>query len=97
MITKAQCKKWIAALRSGKYRQGIEFLKHGNRYGTRYCCLGVAKELFGLRAEPDHALVDFGWMDEEVQTVLTKMNDSGHNFTQIADHIESEILPELKS
>jgi hypothetical protein len=34
-------KKWVAALRSGKYKQGRKFL----RYKDEYCCLGVACEL----------------------------------------------------
>lgn len=32
--------KWIAALRSGEYKQGIGCL-HGVREGDEYCCLGV--------------------------------------------------------
>ena len=34
--------KWIAALRSGKYKQGKKFL---NKEGTRFCCLGVLCDL----------------------------------------------------
>lgn len=41
---------WIAALRSGEFKQGAGKLKHGNQNGTRYCCLGVACEIFpGLK------------------------------------------------
>jgi hypothetical protein len=35
-------KKWVEALRSGKYEQGNGYL----RQGGLYCCLGVACELF---------------------------------------------------
>lgn len=35
-------KKWIAALRGGKYKQGAGALRDGDHY----CCLGVACELF---------------------------------------------------
>ncbi len=38
-------KKWVAALRSGKYKQGIEKLCSGNQNGTRYCCLGVLSQI----------------------------------------------------
>lgn len=41
MLTEPQ-KKWIEALRSGKYKQGKGFLKYKNTY----CCLGVACEIF---------------------------------------------------
>jgi hypothetical protein len=34
-------KKWVEALRSGKYKQGKAYL----RKGDKYCCLGVACEL----------------------------------------------------
>lgn len=35
-------KKWLAALRSGKYRQGYGHL----RKNDRFCCLGVACDIF---------------------------------------------------
>ena len=35
-------KRWIEALRSGKYKKGNGTLK----YGDSYCCLGVACEIF---------------------------------------------------
>lgn len=39
--------KWLAALRSGKYRQGSGFLKIKGQNGVqdRFCCLGVLCEL----------------------------------------------------
>lgn len=41
MLTENQ-QKWLAALRSGKYAQGQCDLHRGDRF----CCLGVAAELF---------------------------------------------------
>ncbi len=38
-------KKWIAALRSGKYKQGTDYLKIKGVRGTSYCCLGVLSQL----------------------------------------------------
>lgn len=35
-------KKWLDALRSGKYKQGVGQLRTGNRF----CCLGVACEVY---------------------------------------------------
>jgi hypothetical protein len=38
-------KAWIAALKSGKYKQGLFFLKHtSNDNELSYCCLGVLCE-----------------------------------------------------
>jgi hypothetical protein len=39
-------KKWVAALRSGKYKQGTGKLKKSTPDGDRFCCLGVLCDLF---------------------------------------------------
>lgn len=40
-------KKWVKALRSGKFKQGTGTLKQYNRKGqVKYCCLGVLCELY---------------------------------------------------
>lgn len=40
-------KKWVKALRSGKYKQGTETLKQYNSNGeAKHCCLGVLCELY---------------------------------------------------
>ena len=40
-------KKWVRALRSGKYKQGKGTLKQYNRKGeAEHCCLGVLCELY---------------------------------------------------
>jgi hypothetical protein len=54
--------KWIAALRSGSYRQASGVLRetfHSGPEATRYCCLGVACELF-RQANPE----DGRWQKE---------------------------------
>jgi len=40
-------KKWVKALRSGRYKQGKDCLKSKSKRGvTRHCCLGVLCELY---------------------------------------------------
>lgn len=40
-------KKWVRALRSGKYKQGRNALKYKSERGVvRHCCLGVLCELY---------------------------------------------------
>ena len=40
-------KKWVAALRSGQYFQGPNYLKQTDKAGqVRHCCLGVLCELY---------------------------------------------------
>lgn len=89
--------KWIAALRSGEYRQG----KHYLREGSRFCCLGVACNLIDPGAwEYDE------WREEDTQIpsavaasiglgterfYLADLNDAGSSFSQIADYIERSL------
>lgn len=55
-FTQAQL-KWLEALESGEYKQGtgqlceVVFDKNGEVKGYKYCCLGVAGELFCNNAE----------------------------------------------
>lgn len=46
-------KKWVEALRSGKYKQGQEMLMRYNEGG--YCCLGLACEIAGIKIESGYA------------------------------------------
>lgn len=91
--------KWVAALRSGEYRQGKGWL-HNN--GT-YCCLGVACKVVGI---PNSDLRSC-WIKSYDQTfdsvpkilrgssgvayTLGKMNDDYISFFQIADYIEANL------
>ena len=89
--------KWVAALRSGRYKQGKGKLKAG----SKYCCLGVACKLYPGKLP---ALRDFARLPDEVQEwlglnsdsgefgeqCLAKINDEGASFAEIADLIESE-------
>ena len=48
-------KKWIKALRSGKFKQGIGMLKQFNSKGqARHCCLGVLCELYNEEMKKNH-------------------------------------------
>lgn len=51
-LPKAFKNKWIKALRSGQYKQGNGFLKYKSdelAHPFKYCCLGVAGELCGVK------------------------------------------------
>lgn len=39
-------RKWVDALRSGEFEQGRSRLRHNDRDRDRYCCLGVACEVY---------------------------------------------------
>lgn len=100
----AGLKKWVAALRSGKYEQGVARLQSD----TGFCCLGVAcKELIAKpNLDSDGKLVGHylnrqddapKWLVKLVRdfsdkfelTDLPLLNDSrSHNFDEIADLLE---------
>ena len=97
-------KKWIAALRSGEYAQGKDYLYHPDENGDEaYCCLGVLQAI-EPRIEQNHdgdeilddaSLAEFlgvGLGDGFDQTRYAHMNDQGVRFPHIADVLESEWL-----
>lgn len=54
-MRKTVAKKWIKALRSGKYKQGQSFLKQYNEKNQpRHCCLGVLCELYNDEMKKNH-------------------------------------------
>jgi hypothetical protein len=92
-------RKWVAALRSGKYAQGRHYLR--NSAGA-YCCLGVLCKINTGRAPKKAAAVYYGasqGLITEIQEYrLANLND-GHEsskrvlippktFKQIAAYIE---------
>lgn len=96
--------KWVAALRSGEYKQGTyNMFKDG-----KYCCLGVASELCGVPARGKVISLDEGYTEEDIRKIphalrgkananqvvciLTHLNDvSEKNFNEIADYIEQNL------
>lgn len=95
--------KWLAALRSGEYKQGKSQLY--NRAQDTYCCLGVAcrisapdKEIpmsgYILQVFADYENVPsiiVGASSKSIVSTLTYMNDSGKTFEEIADWIETNL------
>lgn len=99
-------KRWVAALRSGEFKQTRNRL----HYGDGYCCLGVACELY--RRETGKGKWDSNnfFLGKNVTLPLVvreslqlrrdngrfgsgglaTMNDDGRTFAEIADLIESE-------
>lgn len=97
-------KIWVAALRSGEYKQGRERL----RYEDEFCCLGVAcdlsdptgwdKMLYGeyeydgkSNYMPDDVRTTYG-LEAADQHELGSLNDKGMDFPAIADHIEKHYI-----
>src|SRR5262245_7943484 len=90
-------KKWVEALRSGKYKQCQNQMFDGDGY----CCLGVAQLVVGLEVRQHSKLLTLPAMEklgltyqngyaEGIRKSLANLNDAGTAFTEIADIIESE-------
>lgn len=99
--------KWVAALRSGDYKQGIGGLRDTH---DSFCCLGVLCDIVdpggwqdpvmsgadwvthrGAQGFPDSLLEDVG-VDRFFSRRLAKKNDGGITFDKIADLIEGALL-----
>jgi hypothetical protein len=98
-------RKWVEALRSGKYRQGQRNLKTPD---GAYCCMGVCLDAVctgawdgGMYME-DGGRIHGGYLNPDFcgrvglpraeVFVLARMNDEeGKTFAQIADHIEANL------
>lgn len=88
--------KWLKALRSGKYKQGMELLKfEGDNKQTRFCCLGVLCDVGHIRSTSSAVIKgkngDYRILPQNVQQTLTEMNDGGKRFTTIATYIEKNL------
>ena len=72
-MKKEIAKKWIKALRSGKYKQGKGYLKQfTSKNEPRHCCLGVLCELYNDTMKKNHKKILY---TEEMQD-----NSSGTSF-----------------
>ena len=96
-------RKWLDALRSGKYPQSQYALKRL----SGYCCLGVACDVYdSTRWEmvpqgfkymgivgflPAVVAEEFGLSNTLIDTVMTMNDASNASFAEIADYIEKEL------
>lgn len=89
-------RKWVAALRSGKYRQGFNALSSTTREGQVLCCIGVG---FCV-AKPEENVCAHGTTDAAQKLGLTPaqefalvgLNDDDEaSFAAIADYIEQNL------
>jgi hypothetical protein len=92
-------RKWIADLRSGRFKQGVGCLRTED---DEYCCLGVAipDDMVGVvqfcryyyngyAAELPPSVAEALGIDATLMEKLITMNDGdGKSFSQIADYLE---------
>lgn len=100
-------KKWLEALRSGRYKQVTCALADFNENKWEYCVLGVAAKIAGYKPSSfeangtlDHDMKKIpavirdnanGGTPEIASTLMSMNDDEEKTFTQIADYIEKEL------
>ncbi len=93
--------KWVAALRSGRYHKGTNYLKTTYQGRVFHCALGVLAEELGLFDGQDgkmstvkgspHRFPD-SFMATEIQNDVSLRNDrTPMTFSDLANYIESRI------
>lgn len=92
MLTKEMKENWIAALRSGDYKQGKVRLQQKDRF----CCLGVLCHLNRIEIGLGHDNEAYDWLAGYISNyninTLWQMNDiNGKTFPEIADWIEENL------
>ena len=80
--------KWIAALRSGNYKQGFKRLHYKGEWGDVYCCLGVLCELaiesnVPIRREPIPQ-----------NTLVNNGNTQGYGPISVSEYRNYNLLPD---
>jgi hypothetical protein len=79
-MKKEIAKKWVKALRSGKYKQGQSWLKQYDKKGQEHhCCLGVLCELYNDEMKKKHkkSLNSKTLEDWNVTRISFNKNDQG--------------------
>ena len=77
--TKAAIRKWVAALRSGEYKQTIGTLQ--NSHG--HCCLGVACEIFTDKYKRDYNKFLIGGSPEIEKGAPVWLDEFNNDFSRI--------------
>ena len=96
--------RWVAALRSGKYKQGTRELRKDRVRSVQHCCLGVLCEISPkIGALPNNGnyylgpqALDAAGLTDAEQRKLADLNDDGLNgvpygFKRIANYIEKNL------
>lgn len=98
-MNKELLKRWVAALRSGEYTQGARKLRMFDPVAecTRYCCLGVLREIEPSIREVNGEFLDRDSLQQHMggdiqQKDLAVKNDFKMPFPEIADYIEKKYL-----
>jgi len=88
--------KWVAALRSGKYKRAEGVMRKGTASNPEgFCCLGVLCDVVGqkrFKAQSTFSNPAINHLlPHNVRQRLGYMNDGGKTFKEIANYIEQNL------
>lgn len=99
--------KWVAALRSGKYEQGKWALNSNNKFCCLGVLCDISPDVhpvgevkgdviykYANNEQVSYLPPAFGdniGLDYEAEETLSRMNDRGNSFSEIADYIEQNL------
>ena len=90
-------RKWVEALRSGRYVQlQGGYIRDPRPESNRHCCLGVLCEVAYTAPQWGDTLIlrklyPKVKLSRKAAQELAKMNDAGATFAELADHIEATL------
>jgi hypothetical protein len=98
--------KWLAALRSGEYRQGMRNLKYNQEGEVYHCCLGVLAEMADPKSLQRDEFVDEVFMYQKSSWVgLYRIEGAEEIFDYLSEDmqkilwrmndVEKESFPEI--
>lgn len=86
--------RWVEALRSGKYEQGIHYLKLDANGTSQYCCLGVLCEIAGKKLVPG-GKEEHGATGDEVQVYGVRVKTESGLYSTATQIPASKTLEQL--
>lgn len=95
-MKKEIAKKWVKALRSGKYKQGKGYLKQFNsKNEPRHCCLGVLCELYDQQMKKNHKKTLYAdhMVDSETGTEFISLNQHDGGLPRVVREWANMINP----
>lgn len=95
-MKKEVAKKWVKALRSGKYKQGKGYLKQlDSKNEPKHCCLGVLCELYDQQMKKNHkkTLHADHMVDSETGTEFISLNQHDGGLPKVVREWANMINP----
>jgi hypothetical protein len=85
-------RRWVAALRSGEYKQCQGVISRHREDGDQYCAYGVLVKIVGMENQSTKCTSVYANIDDAQLSAVVSLNDfQGCSFNEIADWIEEHL------